>query len=179
MSTEGASAASKNPCAAGKSPRQLAFTTVTGFIALGFGSGLSPKAPGTMGSLAAMLLALPLQYLSDVSYGVVLVVAFGLGIYCCEKTSQRMAVQDPGAIVWDEIVAMWLVLAFVPAHWAWWLCAFLLFRFFDIFKPWPIRWLDKNVKGGAGIMWDDGLAAVYAIALLLLAQRYLPASLPG
>lgn len=165
--------------ALGMSPRQLAFTTVTGFIALGFGSGLSPRAPGTMGSLAAVLLALPLQFLPPLAYGLMLIVAFGLGIYCCEKTSQRMAVQDPGAIVWDEIVAMWLVLAFVPANWIWWLCAFLLFRFFDIVKPWPIRWLDKNMKGGAGIMWDDVLAAVYAIALLLMAQRYSPVNLSG
>jgi phosphatidylglycerophosphatase A len=157
-----------------KSTRQLAFTTLTGFVALGFGSGLSPKAPGTMGSLAALVLAIPLQYLPVAAYGLLLLAAFVLGIYCCEKTSQRMAVQDPGAIVWDEIVAMWLVLAFVPADWMWWLSAFLLFRLFDIVKPWPIRWLDQTMKGGAGIMCDDLLAAVYAIAILLLAQRFLP-----
>lgn len=169
----------ENSGVAGRSPRQLAFTTLTGFIALGFGSGLSPKAPGTVGSLLALVLALPFQFLSPLAYHLMLVVAFGLGIYCCEKTSQRLAVPDPGAIVWDEIVAMWLVLAFVPADGLWWLSAFLLFRLFDIVKPWPIGWLDRHLKGGSGIMWDDVLAAVYAIAVLLLAQRFLPAGLAG
>jgi phosphatidylglycerophosphatase A len=157
-----------------RSPRQLAFGTFAGFVALGFGSGLSPKAPGTMGSLAAVLLAIPLQLLSPLVYGLAVLGAFAMGVYCCEVTSRRMAVQDPGAIVWDEVVAMWLVLAFVPASIGWWLAAFLLFRLFDIAKPWPIRWLDQTMKGGAGIMCDDLLAAAYAIALLLLAQRLLP-----
>jgi phosphatidylglycerophosphatase A len=152
---------------------------VTGFFALGFGSGLSPRAPGTVGSLAALPLALPLLSLSPLAYAGVLLLAFVFGIYCCEKTRLHMAVQDPGAIVWDEIVAMWLVLAFVPATWSWWLGAFLLFRLFDIAKPWPIHWLDQTVKGGLGIMLDDVLAAIYAIAILLLLQKYLPTILPG
>ena len=156
------------------SPKQLAFSTFTGFVALGFGSGLTPKAPGTAGSLAALVLAVPLQLLSPVWYGLVVVAAFALGVYCCEVTSRRMALQDPGAIVWDEVVSMWLVLAFVPASIGWWFGAFLLFRLFDIAKPWPIRWLDQTMKGGAGIMCDDLLAAAYAIALLVLAQRFLP-----
>lgn len=154
--------------------KRLAFTTLSGFFALGFGSGLSPRAPGTMGSLAALPLAVPLMYLPPLGLDVFLVLAFGFGIVCCEKTSQQMAVRDPGAIVWDEIVAMWLVLSFVPMHWAWWLAAFLLFRLFDIAKPWPIRWLDQHVKGGLGIMLDDVLAALYAVILLLLVQHFLP-----
>lgn len=157
------------------STSQLAFGTLAGFFALGFGSGLSPRAPGTMGSLVAMPLALLLLPLSGLAYGLVLTVAFVFGIYCCGVTSRRMTVQDPGAIVWDEIVAMWLVLAVVPASWTWWLGAFLLFRLFDIAKPWPIRWLDNSVKGGFGIMLDDILAAIYAIIILLLAQKILPA----
>ena len=152
---------------------RLAFSTLIGFFALGFGSGLAPRAPGTMGSLLALPLAIPILLLTPVKFGIFLVLAFGFGIYCCEKTSQRMTVQDPGAIVWDEMVAMWLVLAFVPAQWAWWLAAFLLFRLFDIAKPWPIRWLDQHIKGGLGIMLDDVMAAIYAIALLLLLQHYL------
>lgn len=159
------------------STAQLAFGTLTGFFALGFGSGLSPRAPGTMGSLVAIPLALLLLPLSDLAYGLVLLVAFVFGIYCCGETSRRMVVEDPGAIVWDEIVAMWLVLAFVPATWAWWLGAFLLFRLFDIAKPWPIRWLDQSLKGGFGIMLDDILAAIYAIIILLLAQWILSALL--
>jgi phosphatidylglycerophosphatase A len=153
---------------------RLAFTTLSGFIALGFGSGLATRAPGTMGSLVALPLAIPLLWLTPIQLGIFLLLAFGFGIYCCEKTSQRMAVQDPGAIVWDEIVAMWLVLGFVPAQWPWWLAAFLLFRLFDIAKPWPIRWLDQHIKGGLGIMLDDVLAAIYAIVLLLVFQRYMP-----
>jgi len=163
----------KPPQAQARSPRQLAFGTFAGFVALGFGSGLSPKAPGTAGSLAALVLAVPLQLLTPVWYGLVILVAFVLGVYCCEVTSRRMSVRDPGAIVWDEVVAMWLVLAFVPASMGWWLAAFLLFRLFDIAKPWPIRWLDQTMKGGAGIMCDDLLAAAYSIALLLMAHHYL------
>lgn len=150
---------------------KLAFGTVSGFFALGFGSGLSPRAPGTMGSLVALPLAIPLQLLSQTHHFLLVLVAFGLGCYWCEKTSQRMAEQDPGAIVWDEIVSMWLVLAFVPSTWIAWLSAFLLFRLFDIAKPWPIRWLDKKVKGGFGIMLDDVVAALFAILVLLVIQR--------
>jgi len=165
--------------AAPRTTAELAFGTLAGFFALGFGSGLSPRAPGTMGSLAAIPLALLMLTLSPLVYSLVLLVAFIFGIYCCGETSRRMSVQDPGAIVWDEIVAMWLVLAFVPASWAWWLSAFLLFRLFDIAKPWPIRWLDHSVKGGFGIMLDDILAAIYAIVVLQLAQRFLPLLFPG
>jgi len=153
---------------------KLAYGTISGFFALGFGSGLSPRAPGTMGSLVALPLAIPLLTLSQIHYFIFVLLAFGLGCYWCEKTSLRMAVQDPGAIVWDEIVSMWLVLAFVPSTWTGWLTAFLLFRLFDIAKPWPIRWLDRKVKGGFGIMLDDVIAAVFAILVLLLIQEYLP-----
>lgn len=155
-------------------PKQLAFSTLSGFFALGFGAGLAPRAPGTAGSLAALPLALPLLLMPPLGLGVLLLVAFVFGIYCCGQTSQRMAVNDPGAIVWDEIVAMWLVLAFVPLHWAWWLAAFLLFRLFDIAKPWPISWLDRHIKGGLGIMLDDIAAAGYAIAVLQLLKAFLP-----
>lgn len=167
-----------NPDSLPPSTARLAFTTLSGFFALGFGSGLAPRAPGTCGSLIALPLAIPLMLLSPLQLGAFLLVAFGFGIYCCEKTCQRMLVQDPGAIVWDEIVAMWLVLAFAPLKWHWWLAAFLLFRLFDVTKPWPIRWLDQHIKGGLGIMLDDVLAAVYAIAVLLAMQNLLPALLP-
>lgn len=156
------------------SPARLAFTTLSGFFALGFGSGLAPRAPGTVGSLAALPLAVPLLWLPPIYLGGVLLLAFVFGIWCCATTSRRLGVQDPGSIVWDEIVALWLVLAWVPAHWTWWLAAFLLFRLFDIVKPWPIRWFDRQVKGGFGIMLDDIVAAVYALLLLVLAQALLP-----
>jgi phosphatidylglycerophosphatase A len=162
-----------------RSTAKLAFTTLSGFFALGFGSGLLPRAPGTAGSLAAVPLAVPLLWLPSYGLALFLVLAFLFGIHCCGQTSRNMAVQDPGAIVWDEIVAMWLVLAFVPRHWGWWLAAFLLFRLFDITKPWPIRWFDRHVKGGFGIMLDDLVAAVYALVLLVPASILLPGLLPG
>ena len=152
---------------------RLTFTTLPGFFAMGFGSGLAPRAPGTIGSLAALPLGLLLNAAPGWVYATVLVLGFLLGVYWCEVTSRRMAVEDPSAIVWDEMLAMWLVLALVPLSWAWWLAAFLLFRVFDIFKPWPVSWLDQTVKGGLGIMLDDLMAAVYALAILLLAQQWL------
>lgn len=97
----------------------------------------------------------------------VVVAAFFLGIYLCDVTSRALGVHDHGGIVWDEFVSLWLVLLFLPFHWAWWLAAFVVFRFFDILKPWPIRWLDRRVHGGFGVMIDDVLAAVYALAVLL------------
>lgn len=149
--------------------RDIALATPTGFLAFGFGSGLSPVAPGTAGTVAslpfgAMLVQLPLP----VALAVV-VVSFFVGIYLCGETGRRLGVHDHGGIVWDEFVGMWLVLIFVPFHWAWWLAAFALFRLFDAVKPWPISWLDRKVEGGLGVMIDDILAALYALAILAVA----------
>ena len=133
------------------------------FFALGFGTGLATKAPGTFGTLVG----LPLFWLiSSHSLSLQLLVIAGLflmGIYFCNKTSQDLGVADHGGIVWDEIVAIMLVLTFTPGNWAWWLLAFALFRLFDIWKPFPIRQFDIKLKGGFGVMFDDLLAAVYAI----------------
>lgn len=153
--------------------RQVALATPTGFLAFGFGSGLSPKAPGTAGTLAALVFAVPLVALPVWLGFVVVVAAFFLGLYLCGETSRRLGVHDHGGIVWDEFVGMWLVLLFVPFDAWWWLVAFALFRAFDILKPWPIRWLDRRVGGGLGIMVDDVLAAVYALVLLGAAQVWL------
>jgi phosphatidylglycerophosphatase A len=137
------------------------------FIALGFGSGLVPKAPGTFGSLAA----LPLYWLiaqatsNPVSLAVIIGSGFLIGVWACAITGKNLGVADHGGIVWDEIVAMWLILALVPFGWAEWLAAFALFRFFDILKPWPIRQLDARLKNGLGVMLDDLLAAVYALVI--------------
>lgn len=136
------------------------------FFALGFGSGLAEKAPGTFGTLVG----LPLFWLIS-AYPValqlaIIAVLFIVGIYFCDKTGQALGVSDHGGIVWDEIVAMMLVLTFTPYQWQWWLAAFLAFRLFDIWKPFPIRQCDKNIKGGLGVMFDDLLAAIYAIAVL-------------
>ena len=89
-----------------------------------------------------------------------------IGIYSCAITGKALGVDDHGAIVWDEIVAIMLVLAFTPSHWFWWLTAFALFRLFDIWKPFPIRQFDAKLKDGFGVMFDDFLAAIYAIGAL-------------
>lgn len=138
------------------------------FIAFGFGSGLAPRAPGTVGTL----LGLPLFWLiaaaaPDLGNRVVLVIAaFLLGIWACARAGRALGVPDHGGIVWDEIVAFALVLLFTPPGWAWLALAFALFRLFDILKPWPIAFFDRRLKNGFGVMFDDLLAAVYAVAIL-------------
>ncbi|GHD74629.1 phosphatidylglycerophosphatase A family protein [Vogesella fluminis] len=140
------------------------------FLALGFGSGLITPAPGTWGTLAALPLAALLLWLG-VSGGMLALLTlplFLLGIWLCDVTGRALGVADSGHIVWDEIVAMLLVLALVPATPLWWLLAFAAFRLFDIVKPWPIRWLDRHVHGGFGVMLDDAIAALFATLLLRL-----------
>jgi len=137
-------------------------------IAFGFGSGLVPKAPGTAGTL----LGLPLFWLivavaPDLPNQIILLIAaFLLGIWACGRTGRALGVADHGGMVWDEIVAFALVLVFTPTGWLWIALAFALFRLFDILKPWPIRLADTHVKGGFGVMFDDLLAALYAIAAI-------------
>jgi len=136
------------------------------FCALGFGSGLAKKAPGTFGTLIGMPLYLLIAGLGFYNQLAIIFVLFLVGIYCCDKTGKALGVSDHGSIVWDEIVAIMLVLTVTPYQWQWWLVAFLLFRLFDIWKPAPIRQCDAMVKGGFGVMLDDLLAAVYAMISL-------------
>ena len=136
------------------------------FLALGFGSGLAPKGPGTFGTLAAIPLFGLLLCLPESSHLVIIAALFLLGIPLCGIAGRNLGVSDHGSIVWDEIVAFMLVLEFTPKSWEWWLGAFLLFRLFDIWKPFPIHTLDRRVHGGFGVMLDDLLAAAYAIAIL-------------
>lgn len=137
-------------------------------VALGFGSGLAPKAPGTVGTV----LGLPLFWLiaaaaPDLPNRIILLVAaFFLGIWACGRTGRALGVADHGGMVWDEIVAFALVLLFSPPGWPWIALAFALFRLFDILKPWPIRFADTHLKNGFGVMFDDLLAAGYAIAVI-------------
>lgn len=137
-------------------------------IAFGFGSGLAPGAPGTVGTL----LGLPLFWLiaaaaPDLPNRIVLVIAaFLLGIWACARAGRALGVADHSGMVWDEIVAFALVLLFTPAGWRWTALAFALFRLFDILKPWPIRLADARLKNGFGVMFDDLLAALYAIAVI-------------
>jgi len=137
-------------------------------IAFGFGSGLAPKAPGTVGTL----LGLPLFWLvvtvaQDLPNQIIFLIAtFLLGIWACGRSGRALGVADHGGMVWDEIVAFALVLLFTPAGWLWMALAFALFRLFDILKPWPIRLADTHFKSGFGVMFDDLLAALYAIAII-------------
>lgn len=144
------------------------FTHPDHFFAFGFGSGLSPKAPGTVGTLVAIPLFWLVQDLSWPLYLSWLLVTFVLGVYWCERSSRALGVHDHGGIVWDEFVGYWVTMFMAPAGWLWMLLGFVVFRFFDILKPWPINWLDKKVKGGFGIMVDDLVAGVYAFAVLQL-----------
>ena len=138
----------------------------THFLALGFGSGLSPKAPGTAGTLLALPLFFGLMQIPENLHLAIIMGLFLIGIPFCTIAGKALGVSDHGSIVWDEIVAMLLVLEFTPKHWLWWLVAFLLFRLFDIWKPAPIRQCDAKLKGGFGVMFDDLLAAIYAIICL-------------
>ncbi len=152
--------------------KKVAFGSPAGLLVFGFGSGLSPWAPGTMGTLVAVPLALLLKSLDPVWFWGVLAAAFGLGTVLCGRASKQLGMHDHGGIVWDEMVGYCLAVALVPVRWHWMLAAFLLFRFFDIFKPWPIRQLDKKVSGGFGIMIDDAVAGLYTLILLLVAAEF-------
>ncbi len=132
------------------------------FLAFGFGSGLSPVAPGTVGTVAAIPCYLLLAQLSLPFYLLVLVLSFGLGIYLCGKTAHDLGEHDHGGIVWDEFVGYWITMLAAPSGWLWVLLGFVLFRLFDILKPWPISWLDRHIDGGLGIMLDDALAGSLA-----------------
>ncbi len=147
-------------------------------IALGAGAGLAPAAPGTVGTLLAFPLYWLLAAVSTSTMALALLgAAFLLGVWACGATGRALGVADHGAMVWDEIVAFAVVLVFTPSGWEWQLGAFLLFRFFDIVKPPPIRYFDRRLKNGFGVMFDDLLAAGYTLLVLAVAQRLLgPAS---
>ena len=136
------------------------------FCALGFGTGLAKKAPGTFGTLAGLPLFWLISGLGIYSQLAIIFAMFLIGIYFCDRTGKALGVSDHGGIVWDEIVAIMLVLTVTPYQWQWWLAAFVLFRLFDIWKPAPIRQCDARVKGGPGVMLDDLLAAIYAMISL-------------
>jgi phosphatidylglycerophosphatase A len=142
------------------------------FLALGFGAGLAPVAPGTFGTLVALPLAALLRaYAPDSVYLIALVIAFAVGVWAAGRTGRELGVGDHGAIVWDEVVAFLLVLYFVGADPLREAFAFLLFRFFDIVKPPPANYIDRHWHGGFGVMADDILAAFYALLVLSLWQR--------
>ncbi|WFF40241.1 phosphatidylglycerophosphatase A [Salinicola endophyticus] len=140
----------------------------THFLAFGLGSGAVPFAPGTFGTLAAIPFYWLLSGLPLGLYLGVMGITTLLGIWLCGKTSRDLGVHDHSGIVWDEFVGYWLTMAAVPFSWESALWGFVVFRVFDIIKPWPIRWVDRRVAGGIGIMFDDILAAVYAWSVMHL-----------
>ena len=144
------------------------------FIALGFGSGLPAVMPGTVGTLFGwfchyLLMTLWPQVFTALVWNVIIVLGFAVGVWACDRTGRDIGKPDHGAMVWDEMVAFWLVLLFVtPAGWLEQTIAFVLFRFFDMVKPPPIRYFDQHLKGGFGVMWDDIVAAFYTLLVFAL-----------
>lgn len=135
-------------------------------LALGLGSGLTPGMPGTMGTLLGVGAYLLLPAMPLLHYGALLLALFLAGIWICGVTARALGVDDHPAIVYDEFVGYLVTMTMAPAGWMWVLSGFLWFRLFDIWKPWPIRWLDRNIKGGLGVMLDDLVAGLYALAAL-------------
>ena len=142
-------------------------------LAFGFGSGLSPWAPGTMGSLLGVALAWWTLPLTDELRLLVAIALILSGIWLCGESARRIGVHDHPGIVWDEIAAMYLVLLLLPPSLPLWALGFGLFRLFDIWKPWPIRDLDHRLRGGLGIMLDDLVAALYAALILVIYRWYM------
>ncbi|MDB4281917.1 phosphatidylglycerophosphatase A [Paraglaciecola sp.] len=146
---------------------RVSLTNPVHFLALGFGSGLASKMPGTIGTLAALPVVVLLSYYANFSiYLLVTILVCVAGIWICGKTAEDMGVHDDPSIVWDEVAGMLITMLAVPLSWQTLLVGFVLFRFFDILKPWPISYLDKYVHGGFGIMIDDVLAGLFALGIL-------------
>lgn len=139
------------------------------FAALGFGSGLAPRAPGTAGTVAGVLIYLAVIPFGDLAHAALTLVAVLAGIPLCGIAARRLGVHDHPAIVWDEIAGFLLAMLLVPVGLPWIVAGFLLFRLFDVWKPWPIGWLDRQIGGGTGIMIDDIVAGLYTLAVLHLA----------
>ena len=151
--------------------RRALLATPAGWLACGFGSGLAPVAQGTFGSLAALLPWLLLRELSLPLYVLVLLFGFAVGVWACNVASRALGVADHRSLVWDEFIGQWvalLPLLVLPAPWWTIIVGFALFRLFDVWKPWPISWLDRRVKGGMGVMVDDVVAGVFAAIVLAL-----------
>ena len=151
---------------------RFAFGHPAHVVAFGFGAGLAPFAPGTFGTLVAI----PLWWVLVQGYPPAALLAlvaglFAAGVWACELTGRHLGIADHGAMVWDEVVAFLLVLALLPEGIAWLVAAFLLFRFFDIVKPPPIRDCERRFKGGFGVMFDDLVAAGYTLLVLAVARR--------
>jgi len=146
-------------------------------LATWFGAGLSPKAPGTVGSLAAVPFAWAIMEGSGVQ-GLIMavVIVFIIGLWATKGYLDLSGDSDPGPVVIDEVAGQWLCLCIVPLQWPWFLAGFVLFRVFDILKPWPIGWMDRTIKGAFGVMIDDIAAGLYAMIILYFIMAYLGVS---
>ncbi|MDO9168798.1 MAG: phosphatidylglycerophosphatase A [Methylobacter sp.] len=152
-------------------PKQILSDPIL-FLAFGFGSGLAKKAPGTMGTLAAIPVYWVFAQSNLFIYSLLTLIVTLVGIPICDIAAKKLDEHDFGGIVWDEIAGYLITLWFVPFSWQAVILGFILFRFFDILKPWPIKWIDRQIHGGLGIMLDDVLAGIFAGALLLWASAY-------
>ncbi len=153
--------------------QKVSLLNVQHFAALGFGSGLSPIMPGTMGTIVALPIVWAMSFTPWYIYIAIVVLAFVIGVKVCQTTSDALQLHDHGGIVWDEIVGLMVAFIFVPFTWFTALLGFLLFRLFDIAKPWPIGSIDKRVHGGFGIMIDDIIAGAITCVLLHIAYPYI------
>jgi phosphatidylglycerophosphatase A len=154
--------------------RRAVLAHPAGWIASGFGSGFSPFASGTVGSAVELIPWIALRDLEWPWYLVAIAVAFAIGVWSADRVIRVLRIEDPGVVVWDEFVGQWIALlplVVAPRGWPWIVAGFVLFRVFDVWKPWPASWADRSVKGGFGTMLDDVFAGVYAalgLALLIL-----------
>jgi phosphatidylglycerophosphatase A len=158
--------------------RRAIFAHPAVLIASGFGSGLSPFASGTVGSAVALIPWLALRALDWPVYLGIVALAFAIGVWASGIVISKLGIEDPGVVVWDEFVGQWITLlplVVAPRGWIWVAVAFVLFRIFDVVKPWPASWADRAVKGGLGAMVDDVFAGIYAALVLALALRFVPA----
>ena len=149
-------------------PKQILSDPIL-FMAFGFGSGLAKKAPGSFGTLAAIPVYWLFAQTDSLIYSLLTIFVTVVGVWICDIAAEKLGEHDFGGIVWDEIAGYLITMWLIPLTWQTIIAGFILFRFFDILKPWPIKWLDHHVHGGFGIMIDDVLAGVFAGALLLLA----------
>jgi phosphatidylglycerophosphatase A len=154
--------------------RRALLSHPAGWIACGFGSGMSPVAAGTVGSVAALCAWVGLRQLPPPIYALSVIAAFALGVWVCGWALRALRIDDPGCVVWDEFTGLWIALAplvFWPRGAPWIFAGFMLFRIFDIAKPWPVSWADRKVTGGLGVMLDDVFAGIYAALALILLQQ--------
>ena len=143
-------------------PASVVFSHPIHILAFGFGSGLLPKAPGTYGTLACIPLFWLMADLSLINYLIITGLVCLSGFYICGWSAEKLKVHDHPGIVWDEIAGFLITMVGFSFHWSNVLLGFILFRIFDILKPWPIRWIDRKVSGGFGIMLDDIIAGIFA-----------------